>query len=206
MYIVRSDVTVNGGRFAGLEAWTTQRVEHLRAQKGFQEYLVLRSLGYPGNAANLVAWENRENSLAYLESPERQLFVQANPYSALFTLNRPEEACELVREVARPGQAGIATLVDWNINPGVVNAAAFESARKELFELRREHSKGFVSNRLLKFLGAPSRYLVVMLWRSVDDYRAAQAIPQIQEFGRTHSGQYATTPRAHEYHEVRRQA
>ena len=70
----------------------------------------------------------------------------------LRTSTAPTRAYELVHDIGGSEQARFAVLVDWS-DIRVADRVAFEESRKELFELRQRHVKGFVANRLLRSLG-----------------------------------------------------
>ena len=188
-----------------LEDLFKQHGEVLKAQKGFQALVHGNSLGYPAKHTGVVRWESREAARAWGQSPALQAFFKANPIEGLFTILRPAEAYEFVLGVGEPsGQVRYGVLVDWHIDalrPG--NAAAFESSRKRVFELRQKQGKGFVSNRLWRSLGNPPKYLVIQGYTSREDARAAQAMPELQEIARAYRwNDYASTPPAIEEFEV----
>ena len=65
---------------------------------------------------------------------------------------------------------------------------AFADNRKEVFELRLRHVKGYVGARVLKFLGDSRRMFVINGYDSTDSVGGGggQTIPDIQEFQRAH--------------------
>jgi heme-degrading monooxygenase HmoA len=205
MYLTRVDVMVAVGRLADLEAWVKQYGDVLKAQRGFQAMVHGNSLGYPAKHTGIVRWESREAAVAWGRSPALQAFVKANPFEGLFTISQPAEAYEFVLGVGEPtAQARYGILVDWHIDalrPG--NAAAFQRSRQRVFELRQQHGKGFVTSRLWRSLGNPSKYLVLNGYTSGADAQAAQEIPELQEIGRAYRwSDYTDTPPAIEAFEV----
>ncbi len=158
MYVTRVDVMASGGG-AAYEAWAKQLGDMLKAQKGFQRRVVANSYGYPAKYTAFNRWESREAARASANSPEVRAFLQTT--QGVLTLARPMEAYEIVASVGEAPAAGtFLVLAEWELDPRPGHAAAFESSRKELFELRQKHGKGFVSARLGRFLGNRTKYLV----------------------------------------------
>jgi hypothetical protein len=95
-------------------------------------------------------------------------------------------------------------LVDWTMNAlGIWTA--FADSRKEVFDLRLRHVKGYVGGQVLLFLGDPRRALVINGYANIDDMgeRRAQNIPENQEFTRTHpASDYTSEPVGIEAYEV----
>jgi len=82
-----------------------------------------------------------------------------------------------------PGQV---TLIDWTLTPGQDIAEAFEQSRRNLFELHRLHNPGFLRCRLLRYLGAPGRYLVVVASTGRETMLQAFRHPEIQRYVQDH--------------------
>ena len=124
----------------------------------------------------------------------------------LRTSTAPTRAYELVHDIGGSEQARFAVLVDWS-DIRVADRVAFEESRKELFELRQRHVKGFVANRLLRSLGDWTKYLVVQLyisWNALPQF-TAEFIPELQAFGRAHqAGDYTDTPNQRDTYEILR--
>ena len=204
MYVIRAEVTVAAGRVNDVDAWATRRSEHLKAQKGFQQWLGLQSLGYPARRTAFAVWDSRDSFLAWVRSPELQAFAQANPTEGLFTLTGPQRAYEVIHDVGNMDQAKGVALVDWTLKARGI-WTAFADSRKEVFDLRVKHMKGNVGGRLLLFLGDPRRALVINGFANIDDMGGGDAVrvPERQEFDRTHSeSDYTSEPRGIEAYEV----
>jgi len=110
-----------------------------------------------------------------------------------------QEGYEGVIDVDADGVNAVDTtcdvLADWLLDqrPGVV--AEFEQNRKELFELRKKHAKGFGSARLRRSAGTPGKYLIISFYATANDARAAQTVPEIAAFMAAHPySLYAPTP------------
>lgn len=206
MYVTRTEAIISAGGAAAYESRTAQLADLLRAQPGFVSGALLNSLGDPARYSFLARWEGREAGRCFARSGALRDFRLAHPAEGLFCLSRPQEAYEGVVDVASEGQGSFVTLVEWNIKPGRENAAAFERSRQELFELRQKYQKGFVANLMRRFLGNPTRYLMVLSYSSREDAWAVSAAPEIQQFLRAHRyHQYAETPPAIEvYDTIRR--
>jgi len=203
MYVTRIDVMASLARIADYEAWTKKYGDFLKTQKGFQRRVVANSYGYPTKYTALTRWESREAGRAWIKSPNLQTFLKANPIDGLFTATRPIEDYEVVISVGDPAPAGSLRLVEWNLDNRPGNAEAFESARKELFELARKQAKGFVLGRLLKFMGGGVKYLVFLLYKDRDSDLAFVNSPEFRQFFLVHRGSdYSSTPAVVETFEV----
>ena len=172
MYAMREEVMVAPDKHREFREAAARRGELAKAQPGFQLQVLLRSLGYPAKFTLLQRWESREALDAFFE------------------------AYEVVLDVVSQGrQANFAVLLDFTVNVGFNNAQGFEQNRKEMFEFRQKHVKGFVAGRIRRFLGDPTKYLVIQDWESREAAQAGQALPEMGEFFRTHQvGQFTSGP------------
>ena len=203
MYVTRAETTVVAGRAGDYEERAKRLGELVKSQRGFQGRLLLNSFGYPGKWATLTFWESREAARAWARSPQNVAFIQANPLQGISTLNRPAEAYAVIHDVSSSGEPGSVNLLDiaLDVRPG--NAAAYEASRKELFELRKKHWPGFVSDRLLRFLGGPNKYLIVRQLTSREALPAPQPVPETQAYNAAHPiTEWASTPNITERYEV----
>jgi hypothetical protein len=140
-----------------------------------------------------------------VQSAESEAFINDNPASSLSTpTGRPIEAYATIVDVNGSNeQPGSIILVDWTLENRPGNAAAFEASRKELFELRKKHQAGFVSNQLLRYLGSPNRYLIVQRSTSREMLPPVQTARELQAFTEAHRGEFLTaTPNIQERYEV----
>jgi heme-degrading monooxygenase HmoA len=203
MYVTRMDSMVFVGRAAEYESWAQRLGDVLKAQKGFQRRIVANSYGAPARYTTINRWESREAARAWIQRPDLQAFLKANPAEGLLTVTRPIEAYEIVVSVGDPAPAGYLLLVEWHLDPTPGNAAAFEQSRHKVFERRQQLGNGFVFARLGKFLGNPTKYLVGTLYTSREAAQAALALPEHQELARAYrASDYASTPPIIETFEV----
>ena len=85
-------------------------------------------------------------------------------------------------------------LVDWELS-SLGKAAAFEASRQELFELQRDNVDGFISGRLRRSAGIPTKYLMLGMYRSREAAQGGQGIPQLREFVASHpAADFTNTP------------
>ena len=180
---VRTEFLVQSGQAHKFEALCSEIRGILATAPGFHDAVLLNSLGYPGKYVAIAQWEDREAFAAFYRSPA--LRETARSGDAVFRINRPEEAYAVVLTVGQPPAApgGWRQLVEWDIKPGL--AAAFETSRKTLFELRQRHG-GILVSQLFRFLGNSSRYLVMQAYVSRDAETVGRTVPQIQEFFAAH--------------------
>lgn len=196
MYARREEVMVAPDKHREFREAAARRGELAKAQPGFQLQVLLRSLGYPAKYTLLQRWESREALDTFFGTDQWRAFRRENPLSSLVTTTRPVEAYEVVLDVVSQGrQANFAVLLDFTVNVGFNNAQGFEQNRKAVFEFRQQHVKGFVAGRIRRFLGDPTKYLVIQDWESREAAQAGQALPEMGEFFRTHQvSQYTSGP------------
>ena len=199
VYLTRREVMVAAGREAEFEEWWLEGQEMGKSQKGFRLATLGNSLGYPNKYAALIRFDTREDWEASHRDPAFRARIERRPQGLIVGRPRPTEAYEQVHRVgltgARPADArpGFTTLVDWNVRGPA--ARAFESSRKELFELRQKHVQGLVVNALWKFLGNPSGYLVHATYTSREAAEQARTHPEVEAYQRTHGySEYASAP------------
>ncbi|MBI4641058.1 MAG: hypothetical protein HY731_10205 [Candidatus Tectomicrobia bacterium] len=201
--MLRIESMVVGARIADYEVWIKQYGDVLRAQKGFQGWVVANSFGYPTKYTRLANWESRETELAAIWSSYLHAFLKANPSEGLFTMARPGEAYEIVTSVGESIPAGFLLLVEFDLDIRPGNAAAFESGRQKLFELRQKLGNGFILSQMLRFMGNPTKYLISAFYTNRDNAWAAFAMPEYQEVANAYRwSDYAITPPAFEAYEV----
>jgi len=208
MYLVRTEFMVNVGRAAEFEAGVTKLGDARKGMPGYLGQTLLRSYSYLNKYVGTSRWENVEAAWDFTRSEVLASYAK-NASTDVATVTC-QEGFESVFEVDADGANAATTpsacevLVDWNLNPGA--AGEFESSRKEFFALRKAHSKGFVSSRLRRSGGIPTRYLALNIYATVEDSRAANAPPEVQKFASAHPYTlYAAAPPVTEaYHVVHR--
>jgi heme-degrading monooxygenase HmoA len=207
MYATRIEVMVAFGKAEAFEERAARQTDVLQSLDGFQARRVLNSLGCPAKYTLLSFWESREAARAGARSSAMRDFVEANPPPEWGTIVRPVEAYEEVHTVegsaSAPGQIpGQVTLVDWTLSPGIDVAEAFEQSRRGLFELQQQHNPGLLRHRLLRYLGAPGRYLAINAVTEYDAMLAAFRQPEIERYLREHpASRYAPGPPQAEHFE-----
>jgi len=208
MYLVRTEFIVHLGRAAEFEAGVGKLGDARKGMPGYMGQTLLRSYSYLNRYVGTSRWQTVEAAWDFTKSDVLANYAK-NASSEVATVTR-QEGYESVFEVDAEGAEGGATpsacevLVDWSLNPGAVSD--FESSRKEFFELRKKHSKGFVSSRLRRSGGIPTRYLALNIYATVEESRTANIPAEVQKFARAHPYTlYAAAPPVMEaYHVVHR--
>ncbi len=205
MYLLRTEFSVRPGGAGELEASMTGFGEMRKGQPGYQGQTLLRSYSYPGKYVGTSRWENVETAWAFSKSDVLANYAKSltSGLSSVVHQEGYESVFEVDAEGAVAGQSGCEVLVDWMLDqrPGVV--AAFERTRRVFFELRKQHTKGFVSNRLRRSGGNPFKYLALNIYMTVEDARAAGSAPEVQAFQAAHPYTlYASAPPAIEAYAV----
>jgi heme-degrading monooxygenase HmoA len=185
MYSTRLQVMVNPGRAADFEEWARRLFDNQQRQQGFERGSVLNSLGYPAKFTILGSWVNRDAARNWGRNNLRDFLTQ-NPTEGIATPMGPVDAWEtiIVTRSADPTPGAYAVLVDATIDPS--KARDFEESRKRLFALRQQYGKGFISNTLSRFLGAPGRYGILVASRSEQDSIATQNAVEVKRYWDEH--------------------
>jgi heme-degrading monooxygenase HmoA len=202
-YVSRTDVMTLARRAADYEAWAMRYCEVLKNQKGFVARIVANSLGQPAKYTALLVWESREAARNAVRGAEVDAFFKANSFEGLATVTRPIEAYEnILSVVADTAPLGsFYVLAEWNLDWG--KQSAFETRCQEVFELRKKIGGGFYTNRLRRYLGNLTKYLINTTYKDRESITAALAHPELQEFNRTHpNSSYASTPPIIEAYEL----
>jgi hypothetical protein len=168
-------------------------------QSGLRAVITVRSLGNPGIYARGTLWDSPEVAETFVGSAEMEAWFTANPLGNIGTVTRPVEAYENVLEVGEAATALAAgmhmVLAEWTLDMKAGYGPAFEQSRKELFELRKQHTQGFVRSSLYRFMGAPNRYLAVNTTVNRAAALAALDSTPIQAFQQSHPGSaYTSVP------------
>ena len=207
MHLVRTQFAVTPGGAGEFEAGIAKLGEMRKGQPGYLGQALLHSYGSPHKYVVHSRWDNVEAVWAFNKSQILPDLMKSTP-AGLFTITN-QEGFESVFEVdADNAQAATSTcevLADWTLNqaPGVF--ARFERTRREFFELRKKHVKGFVSNRLRRSADTPNRYLGIAIYTDVAAARAGLP-PEVQVWAAAQPYTlYASTPPVLEtYHVVQR--
>ncbi|OGA45352.1 MAG: hypothetical protein A3F74_05375 [Betaproteobacteria bacterium RIFCSPLOWO2_12_FULL_62_58] len=197
-YAVRTEFLVGSGRAHDFEACWLETRGVLTAAPGFRSEVLLNGLGYLGKYVSITKWDGRDAFAAFYRSPAFRETARSG--NGVYTINRLEEAYEVILSVGQPPRAPGAwcQLVEWNIKAGA--AAKFEASRKTLFDLRQQHGGIFVS-QLFRFLGNSSQYFVMQAYENRDAESAGRTVPQIQAFFAAHPAtEYVTQAPVGEYY------
>jgi heme-degrading monooxygenase HmoA len=198
MYLLRTEFQVLAGSAARFEERQTELGKMRKGQPGYVGQTFLHSYGDPRRYVNNSRWENVEAAWAFAKSDMLANYMKGAT-TGIATITR-QEGYESVFEVdadsvSDPGTCEM--LVDWTINLGA--AADFEKSRRELFELRKKHSKGFRSNRLRRSAGNGSKYLILQMYNDIEAGRAAQSAPELRAYAQAHPySLYAAAPNSGE--------
>jgi quinol monooxygenase YgiN len=204
MYTVRTEFAVLPGGNREFEKLLQELGELRKAASGGLGQTLLRSYGRPNMYTLMGRYENAGAHWRFSNGSAFTKFVKSVP-EGLAVPGRPQEAYFGALEVdadTPPSKADCEVLVDWDVP--LPQAEAFEEGRRGLFEVRKQHQKGFATNRLRRNAGIPNRYLAILISR---DYQAAIAAngPEAIDYIRAHPLQPgATNLGAEVYHVVHR--
>jgi heme-degrading monooxygenase HmoA len=197
MHLVRTEFAVRPGSAGEFEAIVGKLGESRKGQPGYLGQTLLHSYAYPQKYVATSRWQNVEAVWAFGKSEAFASFAKANAGGVLSVVQQEgyESVFEVDAEGGEPAGSACEVLVDWTLDqrPGVIGE--FERSRREVFEIRRKHTKGFSSNRLRRSAGIPNKYLILNIYMTIEDARAAASTPEVQAFAAAHPyTAYASTP------------
>ena len=160
MYVIRARYTVAATRRAGFAEWF-DRGQHADRPSGYRGGMLLNSLGAPSSWTVMVYWDARETALDYYGGLGWAKFEETIPTLSVATPVGSNEAHEELRRTGDGADATVATLTDWDLDPGRSNTTSFEDTMAGLVGLRAENSAPAASAHLLRYLGNPTRYLTI---------------------------------------------
>lgn len=206
MYMTRSEIEVTLGRAAEFEALVEQVVAIQQQQAGYIGSTLLQSFGTPGRHTLTARWTDRQAARASVRSSEFVAFAPTLLNSGLFRPVRLAEAYESVFEVdadnADPARATCEVWIDWTLKNPIV-APAFEAFSLDIANLAKQHSPGFVSSRLRRYLGTDLRYLALAIGTDRAAARARLDTPELRAYLEGHSyTDFAAAPPTSEAYEV----
>jgi heme-degrading monooxygenase HmoA len=208
MYLVRTEFSARAVGAGAIETNTARLGEMRRGQPGYLGQTLLRSYSYPDKYVGTSRFENVEAAWAFTTSDVLANYRKSLPPgpSAITQQEGYESVFEVDADGAAPGGGDCEVLVDWVLDQRPNVAAEFERTRREFFELRKKHVKGFSSNRLRRSAGIPSRYLALNIYKTVAGARAAGSAPEVQAYQAAHPySLYAAAPPSIEtYHVIHR--
>ena len=200
MYVTREQLTVPDTRTFDFVGHDRKELKLLEDQKGFQQRLLLNSLGHPEKFILFNNWANPEDFHAFYRGSDWDAFERENPNDVEIPRLSLIEAYEIVHEVRKPGHATAVVVVEWEIESKRGNADIFERRNQQLFELAHAHTAGLVANQLLRFLGNSTRYLTVGLYGELEEARDRDKPHEIQAFYEDRPAtRYTNAPRIVEY-------
>jgi quinol monooxygenase YgiN len=174
VYQLRTEWNVAPGGNEEVEAFAAKLGELRKKAPGGLSQTLLRSYGRPGVYTLMGRYESAEAAWAFGNSKAFKDLVKSLP-AGLMTPSGPQRAYVNVLEVdaeglANPEDFTCEVLIDWTVD--FAKRRDFEESRRELFELRKKHEKGFGSNRLRSNAGTPTEYLVLMIAKDYDSLSA----------------------------------
>lgn len=191
-YVVRTEIRVDAGSTAEFERRQIRTTEGAAGSAGFVSGTLLRSYSRPARYVMISSYEDVETAWAL---GHEDALVVARRGDETLTVPR-QEGYELVHELVAhaPGHMRCEVLID-EVLRGPELIPAFETALRQLFDLRRTHSSGFGFNRLLRSAGRPGRYLVVQGYSDLAAAGEADSSADVQSFIHDHPAHlYSDTP------------
>ena len=199
MYVDRMDLTAGLGGASELQDGITKLGDLRKGVKGYLGQTLLRSYAYSDKFVVMGRWENVEAAWEFSSSDILASFLKQMPSDASAITRTRFEGYDSVVEVnADPSpsfdDARCEVFADW-ILASVGKVAEFEQSRRELFALQLANIEGFVSARLRRSAGIPTKYLMLGIFRDKAAAQGGQGIPQLREFVASHPAtNYANVP------------
>jgi len=189
MYVDRMDLIAGIGAAEGLQAGIAKLGELRKGEPGYLGQTFLRSFAHPSKFMVVGRWENIEAAWAFSASQTLASFLKSSPMDPASVTRTRFDGYDTVLTVDADPLPPIETatceiFVDWDVALG--KSAEFEASRQELFDLRKKHSENFVSSRLRRSAGDPSKYLMIGIVKSRDAIEKDRAIPELQKFQASH--------------------
>lgn len=203
MYLVRTDIRVRGDHHAGFEAGQAKLGEAAKSLPGALGATLLHSYSHPNMYTVTARYQNVEAAWGLYKSDAFASYLKSSPPGAVTVLQNEgyESVFEVTAEGVQPGSATCEVLVDRQVNAGAT--AAFERSRREWFELRKKHVKGFLSSRLRVSGGTSGKYLIIHIYTDVEAARAANATPEIRAWLQEHPNSlYSDAPAVFESYKI----
>jgi heme-degrading monooxygenase HmoA len=199
VHLINTQATVSAGLNGEFEAFVARLSDLRKDHPGYLGQTFLHSYANPGKYAVTSRWQNVEACWDFYRSPAFAAFMKGTP-AGMFT-SFQQGGYESVFEVDADGinpatiSADCEVLVDWTLELRPGNASSFEQNRRELFELRKRHLKGFISNRLRRSAGLAGKYLILQICKDLETARAGLSEPALAEFATAHPYTlYGSTP------------
>lgn len=198
MYLTRFEVMVPPGSTGDYEGFVGKISEFRKGKPGVIGQTLLRSYAYPGKYVLISRWETVEAAWDLQKTDAYREVLKGAPGGAGQGGGRPTEGYEDVFNVDADDfpnvQANCEVLYDFELDLAR-KAPEFEKNRREFFELHKQHRAGFVTMRLRRSAGNPTKYLVISAWKDREATRGGAQVPEIQKFLAEHSSrQFLRTP------------
>ena len=188
-YVDRMDLTAPIGGSKALEEAVAKIGELRKGVPGYLGQTLLRSYARPHKYTVMGHWLNIETAWAFSSSEMLVTFLEGLPEDKAFTRTRFDGYDSVIEVDTDPlpplENARCEVLVDWELS-SVMKVADFEASRRELYEIRKRYVEGFVSARLRRSSGDPTKYLMVGTYTSKESADRERELPQLHEFFATH--------------------
>ena len=196
MYLTRNEAMVRPGATADYEEFFKKIGEFRKGKPGVIGQTLLRSYAYPGKYVLISRWESVEAAWELQKTNGYLQVLKGAPSGA--DVGRPQEGYEDVFNVDADdfpnAQANYEVLHDYELDLAR-NAPEFEKNRREFFELHKKHRPGFVTMRLRRSAGIPTKYLGIDAWKDRESATGTAQVPEIQKFLAEHAGrQFLRSP------------
>jgi hypothetical protein len=184
-YVLRSEISVDAGSTAEFELQQIRAAEEAAGRGGFVRGALLRSYSHPAKYVVISSYEDVQAAWALGQGGVPTATRCDN--ARLDVTMTWQEGYELVHELVshQPTQVRCELLTD-KVLRGPELIPAFETAFRQLFDVRRVYSPGFGFNRLLRSAGRLGRYLVIQGYTDLIAAGEADTAADVQSFIHDH--------------------
>jgi heme-degrading monooxygenase HmoA len=172
----------------GLENVTIGLGKIRKEAGGFLGQSVVRSYAYPSKFTVLGQWGSAEEAWAFGASDVLLSLIDGMPGPAPIELVRFEGYDTVIEtDGARIpiSDARFEQFADWTLS-SISKAADYLQSRKELFALQQTHNPGFVTARLYRSAGIPTKFLMHTIFKDKATAQAGGSAPELREFVSSH--------------------
>ena len=184
MYVDRQDFIAElGSDPAMLNDAIASLTGHPETAKGLLGQTLLRSYAYPTKYTLVRQWDDVSSAWGANERDPGGEFASRLP-AEQFRRTRfegYETAIDETSDKLKADDAKVVQFADWNLS-SIAKAGAYETSRRELFALQKEHVEGFVSAQLQRSAGVPTKYLMVIQFTSREATGGGGRVPAIRDF------------------------
>jgi quinol monooxygenase YgiN len=200
MYVDRMDLIAGLGAAPALQEAMVKIGEVRKGEPGYLGQTLLRSYAHPNKFTVVGRWESIEAAWAFSSSDALATFLKSMPAESAGAFTRTRfDGYDSVLEVDADKlppmeEARCEVLADWELS-SIGKAAEYVESRRELFALQKENVEGFVSARLRRSSGIPTKYLMIGIYTSREAAQSGQGSAKLREFVGSHpAASYANTP------------